>query len=353
MPLTKKWQKMQLSDRYTLLEIAEYLGASLVGDTAHQISGLATLELATSDQLSFFANSKYNKFLQTTQAGCVLIQAGFADSFVGNTIICDDPYLAYAKVSALFAAKEIKPQGQNIHPSAVIADDASIPENITIAANVVIERGCVLGDFTRIGAGSCIAPDVVIGEHCLIHANVSVYEATQMGAHCIIHSGAVIGADGFGFAPSPKGWQKIHQLGRVILGNHVEIGASTTIDRGALADTVIGDGVKIDNQVQIAHNVQIGKNTAIAASTAIAGSTVIGESCTIAGCVGIVGHITIASHVHISGMTMVSKSIKKPGSYSSGLPMSETKLWRKNAARFGQLDQIARQVKAQEKNQSS
>ena len=344
---------MQLSDRYTLLEIADYLGASLVGDKAHRISGMATLELASSEQLSFLANPKYKKFLETTQAGCVLIQTELAESVVGNAIVCDDPYLAYAKVSALFAAKDTMPQGQNIHPSAVIGEGVTIAENITIAANVVIERDCVIGDFTCIGAGSVIAPNVVIGEHSLLHANVSVYAATVMGDHCIIHSGAVIGADGFGFAPSTKGWQKIHQLGRVVLGNYVEIGASTTIDRGALADTVIGDGVKIDNQVQIAHNVQIGKNTAIAASTAIAGSTIIGESCTIAGCVGIVGHITIASHVHISGMTMVSKSIKQPGSYSSGVPMSETKMWRKNAARFGQLDQIARQVKAQEKNQSS
>jgi len=343
---------MQRSDDYTLQEIADYLGASLVGDANHRISGIATLEAARLHELSFVANPKYKKYLETTQAGCLILRQEQADVFVGNTLISLDPYFDYAKLSALFTPVET-PSGQFIHPSAVVADDVVLPSHITIGANAVIERGCVIGNFSSIGAGCVLANNVKLGEYCLLHANVSIYASTIIGEHCCIHSSAVIGADGFGFAPSSEGWQKIHQLGRVVLGKHVEIGASTTIDRGALADTIIADGVKIDNQVQIAHNVQIGSNTAIAAATAIAGSAVIGENCTIAGCVGIVGHIEITDNVHISGMTMVSKSITKAGSYSSGVPMSETALWRKNAARFNQLDQLARQVKYSKRKEES
>lgn len=339
---------MQNSDRYTLQQIADFLNATVEGDPSHQISGLATLEAATSEDLSFLANPRYKKYLHVTQAGCVLLRDKFASDFVGNAIVSKDPYLDYAKITALFVDASSLSEGQHIHPSAVIADDVALPNNIIVGANAVIGNQCTLGEYTQIGAGVCLGKNVTIGEQSVINANVSIYDKTVIGKQCCIHSGAVIGADGFGFAPSSKGWQKIHQLGRVVLGDHVEIGASSTIDRGALADTVIHNGVKIDNQVQIAHNVQIGQHTAIAASTAIAGSTVIGENCTIAGCVGIVGHIEIADNVHISGMTMVSKSIKRSGSYSSGVPMSETAKWRKNAARFHQLDQLARRVKQKE-----
>ena len=346
---------MKHSDQYSLKEIATYLDALLLGDAGHLVNGIATLESAEAKHISFLANPKYKKYLINTQAGCVLLHKNQKKDFTGNRIICDDPYLAYAKLSQWFS-REQQPStisGQTIHVTAVIADDIELPENIIVGANTVIESGCTLGDKTRIGAGCFLASGVSIGEQCCIHANVSLYAETQIGNECYLHSGAVLGADGFGFAPSSMGWHKIHQLGRVILGNRVEIGASTTIDRGALSDTNIADGVKIDNQVQIAHNVQIGRNTAIAAATAIAGSTIIGENCTIAGCVGIVGHIEIADNVHISGMTMVSKSITKAGSYSSGVPMSETAVWRKNAARFQQLDQLARQVKAQAKCKSN
>ena len=352
MHLIKKLPKMQNSDSYTLKQIAEYLGASVEGDETHQITSLATLEAANSQQLSFLANPKYKKYLHVTQAGGVLLRKEHAVDFVGNAIVSQDPYLDYAKITAFFVAA-VQRSGQYIHPSAVIADDVTLPQNIAIGPNAVIESGCTIGEFSDIGAGTCLGSNVTVGEHCLIHANVSIYASSVIGSHCIIHSGAVIGADGFGFAPSEQGWQKIYQLGRVILGNAVEIGASATIDRGALADTIIHNGVKIDNQVQIAHNVQIGENTAIAASTAIAGSTIIGKNCTIAGCAGIVGHIEITDNVHISGMTMVSKSIKCSGSYSSGVPMSETAKWRKNAARFHQLDQLARQIKKNSKSGTS
>jgi UDP-3-O-[3-hydroxymyristoyl] glucosamine N-acyltransferase len=204
-----------------------------------------------------------------------------------------------------------------------------------------------------VGAGCYIGDDVEIGEATELKPNVTIYQAVQIGQGCLIHSGSVIGADGFGFAPTAQGWLKIHQLGSVIIGNKVEIGANSCIDRGALDNTIIEDGVIIDNLVQIAHNVKIGRNTAIAGHTAIAGSTTIGSQCTIAGAVGIVGHLQIADKVHITAMSLVTSSITEPGSYSSGTAMSNTKDWRKNAARFRQLDELANRLQKLEREQKS
>ncbi|MBX2807502.1 MAG: UDP-3-O-(3-hydroxymyristoyl)glucosamine N-acyltransferase [Cellvibrionaceae bacterium] len=333
-----------MPSRYTLAQLADYIGAELSGDAAYPITHLASLTQAGDHQLSFFTDARYKHSLASTRAGCVLLRAEHRDLFSGHQLVSDNPYLDYARLSALFVAPVSANTG--VHPSAVIADDVVLPENIRIGAQVVIESGCVIGAGTVIGPSSSVGPDVVLGDNCLLHANVTVYAGTKIGANAILHSGVVIGADGFGFAPCAEGWQKIHQLGRVILGDDVEVGANTTIDRGALTDTLIARGVKIDNQVQIAHNVHIGEHTAIAAAVAIAGSTVIGKHCTIAGCVGIVGHIEIADNVHITGMTMVSKSITEPGSYSSGVPMNQTARWRKNAVRFQQLDHMARQLQS-------
>ena len=333
---------------FSLPEIAKRLSATLEGDESVIIEGIGTLAAANKNDITFYANRRYSHQLASTQAGCVLVKPQDSHMFTGNKLIVDDPYLAFAILSEWFVEPSTVLSG--VHPSAVIAEDVELGKNVSIGANVTIDQGSVIEDNVVINAGSYLGPNTTVGKHSLLHANVTLCKKVKVGNHCIIHSGAVIGADGFGFAPSSSGWQKIYQLGGVRLGDKVEVGAGTTIDCGAIEDTVLGDGVKVDNQVQIAHNVQIGDNTAIAAATAIAGSTVIGKRCTIAGCVGIVGHIEIVDDVHITGMSMVSKSIKKAGSYSSGVPMAETAHWRKNAARFTQLDDLFRRVKAASKN---
>lgn len=324
---------------YTLRDLAEHLGAHLLGDPLLPISALATLHNARSNELSFIANPAYKKYLSTTKAGALLINTELADDFFGNKLIVNNPYLAYAQLSSLFDFSRKQPTG--VHPSAVIGDDCILGNGVAIGANAVIGRGVTLADGVIVGPGSCIGDDTQIGSHTRLAANVSIYHGVSIGANCMLHSGCVIGADGFGFAPNAGGWLKIHQLGGVVIGDDVEIGANTCIDRGALDDTRIGDGVIIDNQIQIGHNVCIGKNTAIAAHTAIAGSTTIGNNCTIAGAVAIAGHLTLADRVHITGKSMVSASITEAGSYSSGTPLAPTKDWRKNAARFRQLDSLA------------
>lgn len=328
---------------YSLGYLAKYVNGTLVGSKDYQVTGLATLQSATNDKLTFLTNKKYKQKLKHTRAGCVLLESSDAEFFAGNKILSENPYLSYARLTELFLPTiETKPC---IHPSALVDNRASVGEGVDIAANVVVEADCVIGNNVRIYPGCYIGEGVTIGSGTIIYANVSVYHHVTIGDRCIIHSGSVLGSDGFGFAPMPeRSWKKIHQLGSVEIGHAVEVGACTTIDRGALENTVIGDGVKIDNHVQIAHNVQIGENTAIAAAVAIAGSAEIGKRCTIAGAVGIVGHITIVDDVHITAMTCVTKSISKAGSYSSGVPMNTTEQWRKNAARFNQLNRLAKQL---------
>lgn len=324
---------------FLLSDLAQRIGAELVGDPHYRVSSIATLQAATLSDLSFIANPAYVKYLATTKAGALIVDSELAPLFPGNKLISHNPYLCYARISELFNRTFLPVVG--IHPSAVIGQGCTLGKNISIGANAVVADGVTLGDGVVIGAGSCIGNDSCVGARSRLHANVTLYPAITIGSDCIIHSGAVIGADGFGFSPSPEGWVKIHQLGSVIVGNRVEIGANTTIDRGALDNTIIEDGVIIDNLVQIGHNVRLGKNTAIAAHTAIAGSTSIGNNCTIAGAVAIAGHVILADKVHISGMSMVSSSIDEAGSYSSGIPLSPTKVWRRNAARFRQLDNLA------------
>ncbi len=328
---------------YSLAQLAQYLNAELHGDPGYEIKALATLQQAGANELSFIANPAYQKYLATTRAGALLLRAEFASQYSGAQLRVANPYLAYAKLSALFDPQAILPAASApaIHPSVVMGENCQLGQGVNLAANVVLGHNVVLGDGVRLGAGSVIGDDCQLGARTRVAANVTLYQGVSLGEDCIVHAGCVLGADGFGFAPSPEGWVKIHQLGGVVIGNRVEIGASTCIDRGALDDTRIEDGVIIDNLVQIAHNVQIGKNTAIAGHTAIAGSTHIGANCTIAGAVGIVGHLQITDGVHITAMTLVTHSIDKPGSYSSGTPMSQTREWRKNAARFRQLDNLA------------
>lgn len=332
----------------TLREIAQLVNAELRGDEKHPITGLASLQTAEKCHLSFIANPVYKKYLSSTSAGAVLINSQLVNEFAGNALIVAKPYEAYARLTEVFA---IKPPGVvGIHPQAIISETAKIGNNVSIGPAAVISDHVVLGDNVVIGAGCYLGKDTELGANSELMPNVTLYHGIKIGQHCLIHSGCVIGADGFGFAPTASGWLKIHQLGGVIIGDRVEIGANTCIDRGALDDTVIEDGVIIDNLVQIAHNVKIGRNTAIAGHTAIAGSTVIGSQCTIAGAVGIVGHLEIADKVHITAMSLVTSSISQSGSYSSGTAMSNTKEWRKNAARFRQLDELAGRIQKLERD---
>lgn len=334
---------------YSLGELAETLGVRLDGDPQLRVSGLSTLALAGPQQLSFLANSKYLAQLQDTRAAAVILRPEQAQECPVACLLSDNPYLTFARATALFVGDKGAVAG--VHPSAVVAPDSDIDSSASVGPNAVVEAGVVLGAGVIVGANVYLGADCRIGAGSRIHPGAVLYREVQLGKNCIIHSNAVLGADGFGFAPSAAGWEKIHQLGGVRIGDRVEVGACTTIDRGALEDTVVEDGAIIDNLVQIAHNCHIGKNTAIAGCTGLAGSTIIGANCTLAGGVGVVGHVEICDNVHITGMTMVTKSITEPGSYSSGTPMSSTRDWKRSAVRFAQLDSIQKRLAELEKRQ--
>ncbi|WP_248917080.1 UDP-3-O-(3-hydroxymyristoyl)glucosamine N-acyltransferase [Pseudomonas entomophila] len=331
----------------TLGQLAEALGATLKGPEALQITGLATLQEAGAGQLSFLANKQYRKFLDDSQASAVLLKAEDAEGFAGNALIVADPYLAYARISHLFDPKPRAVAG--IHPSAVVAEDAQVDASASIGPFVVIESGARIGADVTVGAHCFIGARCVIGEGGWLAPRVTLYHDVTIGKRVVIQSGAVIGGEGFGFANEKGIWRKIAQIGGVTLGDDVEIGVNTAVDRGALSDTRIGDGVKLDNQIQIAHNVQVGDHTAMAACVGISGSTRIGKHCMIAGGVGMVGHIDVCDNVFVSGMTMVTRSITEPGGYSSGTAMQPLAEWRKSAARIRQLDEMSKRLQQLEK----
>jgi UDP-3-O-[3-hydroxymyristoyl] glucosamine N-acyltransferase len=332
---------------FTLDRLAERLGATLRGAADKPISGLATLQEAGPGQLSFLANPQYRKYLGDCQASAVLLTAADAEGFAGDALIVVNPYLAYAEISHLF---DRKPQGvAGVHPTASIAVDAQVDASASIGAYVVVESGAQIGAGVTLGAHCVVGARSVIGEGGWLAPRVTLYHDVRIGKRVMIQSGAVIGGEGFGFANEKGVWQKIAQIGGVLIGDDVEIGANTTIDRGALADTLIGNGVKLDNQIMIAHNVQIGDNTAMAGCAGISGSTKIGKNCMIAGGVGMVGHIEVCDGVFVTGMTMVTRSITEPGAYSSGTAMQPAGEWRKSAARIRQLDEMARRLKELEK----
>ncbi|MEN5034258.1 UDP-3-O-(3-hydroxymyristoyl)glucosamine N-acyltransferase [Pseudomonas sp. TWI929] len=331
----------------TLGQLAEALGATLKGPEALQITGLATLQEAGPGQLSFLANPQYRKYLDNCQAGAVLLKAADAESFAGNALIVADPYQAYARISHLFDPKPKAVAG--IHPSAVVAEDAQVDASASIGPFAVIESGARIEADVSIGAHCFIGARCVVGEGGWLAPRVTLYHDVTIGKRVVIQSGAVIGGEGFGFANEKGIWRKIAQIGGVTIGDDVEIGVNTAVDRGALSDTRIGDGVKLDNQIQIAHNVQIGDHTAMAACVGISGSTRIGKHCMLAGGVGLVGHIDICDNVFVSGMTMVTRSITEPGSYSSGTAMQPLADWRKSAARIRQLDDMAKRLQQLEK----
>lgn len=336
-----------MTTSFTLKQVADYLQASWSGDPAAAVSGIANLARAEPQHLSFLSKKQYLPHLADTRAGIVIVQDAVEAPDRLNLIRVPDPYLAYAKVSKLFNRRQRQAPG--IHPTASVHPSASIPSSVSIGPGCSIAENVVLGENTEIMSGAVIGAGTRIGADCLIYPNVVIYHEVVLGDRVVVHSNTVIGADGFGFARSEAGWTKIYQLGGVRIGNDVDIGASTTIDRGALDDTVISDGVIIDDQVHVAHNCAIGRNAAIAGCVGIAGSTEIGANCTIGGLVGIGGHLKIADNVHFNGSTVVTKSISTPGVYSSGTVVQEVHTWRRNAVRFGQLDEWVEKIRALEK----
>lgn len=331
-----------MNKAFTLQDLADFLDAELRGDPQCQILRLNTLRDAGDGDLAFLANPVYGHFLSTSKAGAVILDSARAEHYKGNTLVVADPYLAYARLSQLFDTQYQLVPG--VHPSATLAASVELGDDVQIGAQAVIGEHVIIGARTYIGPGVVIGDDCHIGDGCYLHANATLYGGVYLGAKVIVHSGAVIGADGFGFAASGQGWEKIYQLGGVVVGDNVEIGAGTTIDRGALGNTVIGHGVIIDNLVQIAHNVRVGDNCALAGCAAIAGSTVVGRNCVLAGGAGLVGHIELCDGVTVTARSLITKSIKVPGVYSSGTPFADNAQWKKNAARFGQLDKIAKKI---------
>lgn len=327
---------------FKLSDIAKHIQAEVKGDPNKLINGLSPLQSANSSQLAFLDNPKYRKYLQSTKAGAVIVHPNEQEHCPVDALLSDKPYVAYAKAAQLF---EFKPTiAQGIHSSAVIGENCKIAKTASIAAGVVIADNVEIGEHTIIHPGCVVGEAVSIGKQCILWPNVTLYHGVKLGNEVIIHSSTVVGSDGFGMANQQGEWLKIPQIGTVIIHDKVEIGASTTIDRGALGDTIIHKGVKLDNQIQIGHNVEIGEHTAIAACSGVSGSTKIGKHCMISGMVGFTGHFEVVDNVIITGMTMVSKSITKPGIYSSGTAMEPHKQWLKNAVRFRQLDDMAKKV---------
>lgn len=336
---------------YSLAELAKYIGAQ-ESQTDIKISGMASLRDAESDQLSFYANSKQRDFLATTRAGAVLLKQEDRHLCKRPTLLCDNPYLAFAHLTQLFDSNDTSP-ANTIHPSASIAADTRIGERVSIGANVVIGKSCILGDRVTIAANCTIDDYCNIGEDTLLKAHVVLADKSQIGKRVIIQPGAVIGGDGFGFVPDGNDWVKIKHLGNVKIGDDVEIGANTAIDKATLGSTIIGDGVKIDNLVHISHNDVIGDRTVIAACVGIAGSTTIGKDCKIGGAAMINGQISICDGTTITPATRIHKSIRKKGRYSSGLLSVEHSEWLKHSIYFKKLyrilDRLDKLDKGQEK----
>jgi UDP-3-O-[3-hydroxymyristoyl] glucosamine N-acyltransferase len=332
----------------SLAEIVARFGGELKGDGQRTVTGLATLDAAGPGQLSFLANPKYRSSLAKTQAGAVILAPDMAAHCPSATaaIISPQPYLYFARVSQWLAILPPSPPG--MHPSAVV--ECSVPASASIGPQCWIGPEAVIGENVVIGAQCRIGAGVTLGADSRLYPGVTVYHGCQIGQRAIIHSGAVIGADGFGFARDADGaWVKIAQTGRVLIGDDVEIGANTTIDRGALDDTVIEDGVKLDNQIQVGHNVRIGRNTAMAGCVGIAGSAKVGAGCTVGGGAIILGHLELADGVNVSSGTLVAKSIPTPGSYTGTVPFMAHEDWLKNFSRLRHLDAMADRIRALEK----
>jgi UDP-3-O-[3-hydroxymyristoyl] glucosamine N-acyltransferase len=329
-------------------DLATRFGCEVIGDPDARVRRVATLASAGDGDLAFLANPKYRRYLKQTRATAVVLSDDAAGDCPANALIAKDPYVIYARIAQLLYATPALPgerhAGAMCDPSAVISDSARI------GPGAVVEANAVIGERARIGPNCVVGHDSHIGDDSVLVASVTVGHGARIGRRVTLHPGAVIGADGFGYARDDAQWVKVPQVGSVIIGDDVDVGAGTTIDRGAVEDTVIEEGVKLDNQIQIGHNVRVGAHTIIAACSGVSGSTVIGKRCLIGGAVGFVGHLNIADDVTITGQTMVNRSITEPGGvYSSALPMDDAVRWRKNSARFRKLDDLTRTVKRLEK----
>ena len=305
---------MTSSKSYSLLELSKLLETTLIGDGNAIVDNLKTIQDANDSSLSFVANQKYSKYLSSSKALAFIVHPNTIDGIdEGNYLVTDDPYLAFANASSLFSSNLIKQNIGSVHPTATVFPETNLGKNVVIGPNVYIGPNCSIGDFSSIRANSSLVSDV------------------QVGSNTLVHNGAVLGSDGFGYAPSKDGYIKIEQLGSLIIGSDVEIGAGCTIDRGALGDTHINDGVKLDNQVHIAHNVELGSHSAIAACCAIAGSTVIGKNFKMGGLSGVLGHLNIADNVTVGAHTLITKSIKESGEYIGIMPAQKPKDWAKSS----------------------
>lgn len=325
-----------------LKDLTEGLDVELRGDPEVRISGVGTLHNATAGQLSFLANPKYRRHLAATKASAVVVSREDAEAAPCSAVMADDPYATYARmVARLCPAPTVEP---GVHPAAVVESGAEVDSGACIGANAFVGRGARIEAGAHVGPNCVVEAGAVVGADTSLVASVTICRNVTVGRRCLFHPGVVVGADGFGLAREPDRWIKVPQVGSVRIEDDVELGANTTVDRGALEDTIIEQGVKLDNQIQVAHNVRIGAHTVIAGCTAIAGSVTIGRNCRIAGGVGIAGHLDIADGVVVMAMTLVTHSLREPGVYSGSLPVDEVRSWRRNSARYRQLDKLARRL---------
>ena len=343
-----------MAKRVSAREIAEQLGGELIGQADLQIDRIGPLQGATPSTISFLSDPRYQTQLVDSLAGCVIVAPTLRDHVAARpaALITPDPYLYFALLTQWWAKRTRPATLAGVHASALIDPTARVAASAAIGPNVVIEAGAEVGEEVQIGAFGFVGTGARIGAVTRFAARVTFAAGCHIGERCIVHSGAVIGADGFGFAPSQGRWEKIEQLGGVRIGNDVEIGANTCIDRGALADTVIEDGVKLDNLIQIGHNVHIGAHTAVAACVGVAGSARIGPRCTIGGAARILGHLTLAEGVHISAASVVTRSIHKGGMYTGIFPIDDNAAWEKNAATLRNLHRLRERLRALEKKTS-
>jgi UDP-3-O-[3-hydroxymyristoyl] glucosamine N-acyltransferase len=328
----------------TLGELAVRFGCELKGDPDTAVDSVGSLAEAGPRQIAFLANPRYRRQLADTRAAAVILEPSLADACPVASLLSGNPHVTYARIAVLL--HPLPPPEPGVHPSAVVDPTAQLASDASIGPLAVIGARVAVGARAAIGPGCVIEAGASIGADTRLVANVTVCRGVTLGARCILHPGVVIGADGFGLARDGEGWIKVPQVGSVVIGDDVEIGANTTVDRGALEDTVLEDGVKLDNQIQIGHNVRVGAHTAIAACSGVSGSVTIGRRCMLGGMVGVVGHLSICDDVVITGLTMVSATIRKPGMYSSGFPAQETAVFRRNVARFRNLDRLLRELGA-------
>jgi len=340
--------------RARLGELAAVLGGELIGDAGLEVDRIGSLEGAGDSTISFLAHPRYLAQLAATHAGCVIVGPALRDAAAarGAAIVCADPYLAFARLTQWWAARQRRAPARGVHASAVVEPGAHVDATASIGALAYVARGARIGAAAVLGAQCHVGEGAEVGEATVLKARAVLGEGCRIGRRGIVHAGAVIGADGFGFAPTEGRWEKIEQLGGVAIGDDVEIGANSCVDRGALDDTVLEDGVKIDNLVQIGHNVRIGAHSALAGCVGVAGSARIGRHCTVGGGAGILGHLEIVDHVHITAFTLVSRSIHKPGLYSGAFPFDDNASWEKNAATLRQLHALRERLRALERKNS-